>query len=191
MISVAARYTLHLSVEPVRGPEKIPADAAGGERGVAPPDRPRVDYNMRAVALSSRAAVSLTARSAFLTLAAITISACHTEVTAPDLFGTWGGDHIRLEVSGTGATLEYDCAVGTIEGSILPHDGRFSASGTHTFEHGGPINQDELPDTHPASYEGQTDGRRMTLTVTLDDTGQVIGTYTLALGGVPRVFKCL
>ena len=88
---------------------------------------------MPPVALTSRAAVSLTARSAFLALAAITMSACHTEVTAPDLFGTWGGDHIRLEVSGTGATLEYDCAVGTIEGSILPRDGRFSASGTHTF----------------------------------------------------------
>lgn len=52
--------------------------------------------------------------------------------------GTWGGDHIRLVVSATGATIEYDCAHGTIdEQLLLKEDGSFEAIGVNVFDRGG------------------------------------------------------
>ena len=40
--------------------------------------------------------------------------------------GSWGGSHIRLEVGTNSATIDYDCANGTIEGPFnLDSKGRF------------------------------------------------------------------
>ena len=53
--------------------------------------------------------------------------------------GSWGGDHIRLEVTETGATVEYDCAYGSIEGPLfLDKADNFEARGIYIFERGGP-----------------------------------------------------
>src|SRR5436190_18699608 len=53
--------------------------------------------------------------------------------------GLWGGDHIRMVAGRTSAQLEYDCATGTIdEPIVLDASGRFTATGSHTPEHGGP-----------------------------------------------------
>ena len=49
----------------------------------------------------------------------------------------------------------------------------------------------EIPDRHPARYTGSTDGKSMTLNVTLTDGGQALGTFTLTRGAAPSVFKCL
>lgn len=117
---------------------------------------------------------------------------CGVDVTAPEMVGEWGGEHISLSVSLSQSTLEYDCAHGTIEESIEPDgDGNFTVAGIHVLEHGGPIQQDQVPDEHPARYEGWTNGDRMTLTVILTDTGLEIGTYSLRLGEPARLFKCL
>jgi hypothetical protein len=117
---------------------------------------------------------------------------CGIDVTAPEMVGEWGGEHILLAVSLTGGTVEYDCAHGTIGEAIAPdNDGNFTATGVHFREHGGPIREDEVPDEHPAVYSGWTNGRRMTLTVTLTDTGQVLGPYQLSLGDQAQLFKCL
>jgi hypothetical protein len=91
-----------------------------------------------------------------------------------------------------GATVEYDCASGTIDEPIsLDSRGNFSAVGTHTPGHGGPALIDEVPERHPAQYVGSTDGKTMTLTVTLSDSGEQVGTYKLVRGASPAVFKCL
>ena len=106
--------------------------------------------------------------------------------------GTWGGQHLRMEVTDGSATLEYDCANGTIAGPLtIDRRGRFSWRGTHTREHGGPIRVDEKKDSRPARYTGSTNGKKMTLTVTLTDTNETLGTYTLVHGQLGRVFKCL
>lgn len=106
--------------------------------------------------------------------------------------GAWGGTSIRLEVTSQGATIEYDCAHGSIdEPLVTDRDGRFSAVGTHVREHGGPIRQDEQPDSHPAHYRGQSSGETMRLTVTLTDLQQEIGTFILTRGATGRLFKCL
>jgi len=106
--------------------------------------------------------------------------------------GAWGGDHVGLLLTGTGGTLEYDCAHGTIDQPfVIDSAGRFQLAGTHTREHGGPIRRDEKPDKHPARYTGSVNGDRMTLTVTLTDTNEALGTFTLTRGRMARVFKCV
>jgi hypothetical protein len=122
------------------------------------------------------------------------VVACRNPIAGGDRVaaGTWGGTSIRLEVTAQGATIEYDCAHGTIdEPLVTDRDGRFTLAGTHVREHGGPIRQDEQPDRHPARYQGQLTGDTLRLTVMLTDLQQNVGTFTLMRGVTGRVFKCL
>jgi hypothetical protein len=105
--------------------------------------------------------------------------------------GTWGGQHIRIEVGSGPAAIEYDCANGTIAGPlVLDRKGNFRWKGSHTREHGGPIRIEETPQGEPAIYSGSVKGNTMTLTVTLANTNQSIGTFMLSRGTPGRVFKC-
>ena len=111
---------------------------------------------------------------------------------AADLLGEWGGEHIALAVSAGGATLEYDCAHGTIDEPIVPNDdGDFNVQGTDVREVGGPAQGGVTPDVLMAGYRGTTDGRRMTLTVSLPDLGEVVGTFELTLGETAQIFRCV
>ncbi len=107
--------------------------------------------------------------------------------------GSWGGEHIRMVVTKTGAKIEYDCALGTIEEALLlDQDGNFEAHGIHVFERGGPIRLGEPPpERHSALYHGTVDGTQMRLTVTLLETGKEVGTFLLGLGRPPLIEKCL
>ena len=126
---------------------------------------------------------------AFLLIAA---GPCSTDLAGPIAPSEWGGEHVGLTVSATSGTLEYDCASGTIDQPIVAAtNGSFIAQGTHTRGHGGPIMQGEIPDRHPARYDGWTHGETMRLTVTLTDTGEKLGDFTLVRGQSPRVFRCL
>ena len=105
--------------------------------------------------------------------------------------GTWGGEHVGLEVTEQGGAVEYDCAHGTIDQKIVPDaGGNFDLRGTHVRERGGPVRKGAAEDSHPASYKGQIKGDVMTLTVTETDTGEAVGTFTLTLGRQPRIMKC-
>lgn len=107
--------------------------------------------------------------------------------------GTWGGQHIRLVLTTQGGNIEYDCAFGAITGPLLyDQAGRFSAKGIHIFDRGGPaIAGSAPPKRYPANYHGWTDGSAMQVTVTLDETGKDVGTFSLTLGGAPLLDKCL
>jgi hypothetical protein len=105
--------------------------------------------------------------------------------------GTWGGEHIGLEVTDEGGRVEYDCAHGTIDQKIVADArGGFEARGTHVRERGGPVRKGEPEDRHPAVYQGQIKGDTMTLTVKESDTGESVGTFTLTLGRQPQIMKC-
>lgn len=104
--------------------------------------------------------------------------------------GGWGGAHIRLAVTEGGATVEYDCAHGSIDERLtLDSEGRFDARGTFVRE-GGSIRVGINRVTRPARYVGRLEGRQLTLTVTLTDTSQTIGAYTLTRGSEGRLRKC-
>jgi hypothetical protein len=106
--------------------------------------------------------------------------------------GSWGGEHILLTVTDKGATFEIDCAHGTIDEPLaLDANSRFSARGVYIRERGGPEREGQRPDSHPARYTGWSDGKTMTLTITLTDADQTIGEFNLALGRDPQMTKCL
>ena len=110
----------------------------------------------------------------------------------PGLVGTWGGDQMNLTIGMTGGVLEYDCAHGTIDAAFATDaEGRFDLAGTHVPEYPGPIRNDKPPIVHPARYSGSTDGTTMALTVTLTDTGEVLGPFRLTRGTAARLMKCL
>jgi hypothetical protein len=105
--------------------------------------------------------------------------------------GNWGGTHIRVTVGESSATIEYDCAHGQINGPLVTdRHGRFDLKGTHAPEHGGPVRDNEQSAGQPARYTGWSDGKKMTLTVTLAGRKETIGTFNLSLGGGGRLFKC-
>lgn len=125
-------------------------------------------------------------------IALLLTTACTEPPTSADLFGEWGGEHIGLTVTAAGATLEYDCASGTIDEPLIPDaNGRFQARGTFVPGKGGPAVEGEEPVRHEALHQGTTDGKSMTLRVTRLDSGESVGTFFLALGAPPRVFRCL
>jgi hypothetical protein len=108
--------------------------------------------------------------------------------------GTWGGEHLAFEVTAEGGRLEYDCAHGDLgEPLIVDQSGRFDVTGTHTPEHGGPVREDEKLVSHPARYVGRVDGNRMTLTVTVTvtNTAETLGTFALTRGVAGQLLKCL
>ncbi len=108
------------------------------------------------------------------------------------MIGTWGGDHVRITIGAASAILVYDCAHGTIDQAFtVDQAGRFDLMGTHVAETPGPIREDQAPVTHPARYTGSTDGKTLTFSVTLTDSGQMLGPFTLALGALGHVVKCL
>jgi hypothetical protein len=105
--------------------------------------------------------------------------------------GTWGGQHISLDVTSDGARLEFDCANGQINQPVmLDGNNAFDVAGVYVQERGGPVRIDEQPNGQPARYSGRVEGQTLTLTITLTDNKQTIGTYTLGHGQNPRIFKC-
>lgn len=103
--------------------------------------------------------------------------------------GVWGGQHISIDVGAESATIEYDCAHGTIEGPlVVDARGNFEWCGTHTRERGGPIREDKQPKPQPATYQGTIKGDVMTLTLKL--SGEEMETFTLKKGKEGRLVKC-
>jgi hypothetical protein len=114
----------------------------------------------------------------------------HTQDTKLVASGTWGGEHIILEVSGKGAEVEFDCAHGKInEPMALNKHGDFDVAGTFSPEHGGPIRQDETENLKPARYSGHVEGDTMNVSVTVGKD-ETVGTYTLTRGKQTMLRKC-
>ena len=129
-----------------------------------------------------------------IALGAAAVGSCGGVATGPSRLpvGVWGGDHISISVTDTSTHLDLDCAHGDIPAAPVPdRRGQFAAAGTYVREHGGPVRQGEIPDSHPAIYSGLVASTTMTLTIRLSDTTESIGTFTLVSGSIGRVFKCL
>jgi hypothetical protein len=105
-----------------------------------------------------------------------------TEVT-----GTWGGDDAGLIASDTSAHVHIGCTLGDTDSPIHPlADGNFEASGKYNVD-AFPIDRGIL---HPARFYGRIEGDKMTLSVTLTDTGRQMGPVTLTRGKEPKMGPC-
>jgi hypothetical protein len=108
------------------------------------------------------------------------------------LTGSWGGQGISMEIVDSGATLNFDCAHGTISEAIgIDSNGKFEVKGLFTKERGGPIREGESNEGSPAIYSGVVDGENLTLTITLPGNQEKVGTFTLGHGKTPRIRRCM
>jgi len=48
-----------------------------------------------------------------------------------------------------------------------------------------------VPNRHPARYDGRVSRETLQLTVTVTDTQQLVGSFTLTRGAAPRLVRCL
>ena len=124
-----------------------------------------------------------------LALAAVLAAACGGSSgleRVPE--GAWGGEHVGLVVGAAGAAVELDCAHGEITVAlVLEADGSFALPG-YLVHDVGPAHDPEL--RLPATYTGSSDGRSITLSITVSETGESRGPFTALLGAPPQVYKC-
>lgn len=105
--------------------------------------------------------------------------------------GTWGGKHINLEVTDEGASVEFDCARGSISQAIILDDkGRFDVRGTYEAEGHGPTRQGADSDKVNARYAGSVSGDVMTLTVARPESQGGQNSFTLTQGKQGKLWKC-
>ena len=127
-----------------------------------------------------------------LTILSLAAASCTTNPTPVIAFGPWGGSHVSMDVTSVGAHLEYDCAEGVIEEPLRPDgEGRFTAIGTHTPGHGGPIRNGENLPSFRARYDGHVKGEQMSLIVTLTETGTPLDSFELRRGRSGVLVRCL
>lgn len=121
----------------------------------------------------------------------LALAACAAVPVDPaSVVGNWGGPHVHLDLRPAGGTLDYDCGHGTI-GPLRPlANGAFTAQGTHTPEHGGPVREGEVLPTYAARYSGTIRGDRMTLQGRIE-SGALLGPFELRRGAEPMLMRCL
>ena len=103
--------------------------------------------------------------------------------------GKWGGQHVRLEVSGSGAEFEFDCAHGRMTGPLTLQNGRFATPGTFVRERGR-VRMDDSDEGQRVYFKGEVQGARMTLIFSLTEDFSEAETFTLTHGVEARLFKC-
>ena len=114
-----------------------------------------------------------------------------TPMSQRKISGLWGGQGISMEVSDSGATLDFDCASGSITEPIAPDSsGKFSAKGRFARQRPGPTREDENNAGEPAIYSGVVEGENLTLTITLTKNSEKVGSFTLAHGKIGRIRRC-
>ena len=102
----------------------------------------------------------------------------------------WGGDHVQMQVTEDGATLDFDCAHGAITEPLrIAKDGTFLATGTYGAEHAGPTRRDEPADPK-ATFSGTVVGDAMTLRVVIDGQDPAGLRFQLVRNQPGKVRKC-
>ena len=123
---------------------------------------------------------------------ALTLLVAFCSPTSPEdaiAEGAWGGSHIALDVTSTGAHVEFDCAHGSIDEPLALTNGKFAVRGSYTPERGGPVRDDQPEQNRPARYSGNLRDATITLTILVTDTSETLGPYALKRG-TGRVLKC-
>lgn len=103
--------------------------------------------------------------------------------------GKWGGQHVRLEVSASGAEFEFDCAHGRMIGPLTLQNGGFVTTGTFVRERGR-VRMDDSDEGQRVYFKGEVQGSRMTLIFSLTEDFSEAETFTLTHGVEARLFKC-
>lgn len=127
-------------------------------------------------------------------LASLLISGCNTPGLNEEpgrLIGLWGGPHAGIIFQGGLGDVQFDCASGTIDGTVTPaKDGAFMGQGTYRTGVSGPVRVGQFFKSQRATYTGTVvDKTNMTLNVALED-GTNLGPYTLVQNAPPQTTHC-
>lgn len=105
--------------------------------------------------------------------------------------GNWGGSGIGLDIEETTVVLEFDCATAEIPGNLMiDKAGNFSTSGVYTRRMPGALRIKLLPKPAAARFEGKISGKTMTLKITLTESDEKVGDYTLQRGKTRTIRRC-
>ncbi|HEY2847604.1 MAG TPA: hypothetical protein VGI80_07280 [Pyrinomonadaceae bacterium] len=111
--------------------------------------------------------------------------------TTPVSKGEWGGTGIAMSVTDMGASIQFDCADGSIAGQLrVKKDGSFTVEGTLTRNGPGPIRSDSQVVGRAVVYKGKVDRKSMSLTIADTKTDEKLGEYTLGLNQAAVVRRC-
>ena len=106
-----------------------------------------------------------------------------------NLSGVWGGLHVILEISSDSATLEFDCASGSIKDPILlDSTGYFDVVGSYNRQGPGPTRQGAKTESD-ARYSGMVNGDTMKLSVQLPGSAEILE-FSLTHGKQGKITKC-
>jgi hypothetical protein len=105
--------------------------------------------------------------------------------------GKWGGTGIGLSVGETDVSLEFDCATAEIARNLMiDKAGNFSAEGFYIRRSPGALRTKFPPKRAAARFVGKISGKTMTLRITLIETDEKIGDFTLQRGKTSTIRKC-
>lgn len=97
---------------------------------------------------------------------------------------------MNLVVNDHGASIEFDCAKGTIdEPLVLDRAAQFDVWGTYMRQGPGPERDDDST-SHSAHYTGRVAGDVLTLTIKLKGSDEMVGPFEFHFGKQSRIFKC-
>ncbi len=106
--------------------------------------------------------------------------------------GNWGGKHIGLEITDSGATIEFDCARAVVEKPIIAdQNGHFSIIAIYTQQSGGPVRQNSIDPSYRVKISGQILNKKMTLIIKRQSNNKSLGTFKLNYGAEPFLVRCL
>jgi hypothetical protein len=98
--------------------------------------------------------------------------------------GEWGGDRVGLSVTEQGARAEFDCAFAEINQPLLiDAHGRFDVPGTYAQQRG-PAREGG-PQRRPARFAGQLSGDSLLFKVSLTESNESVGSFTVVRGRAP------
>lgn len=107
------------------------------------------------------------------------------------LAGLWGGEHVSLEITRQGGTLEFDCAHGAFKGRPqLDAQGRFVIAGIYEAEQGGPVRADEKPNVIKVEYVGLVKAGKLQLSIRRAGAKRAFAVFELVHGQEAMLFKC-
>jgi hypothetical protein len=134
-------------------------------------------------------------RAMALVLAVFALSGCpDDDPVSPDghlLVGTWGGENVAFIVESNTTHVHVGCTNGDFSAPIaIDDEGRFNVSGSYVLR-AYPI---QVGPSLPAQLTGLVDGRRLTFTVSVNDTVEkklvVLGPETVTFARNPRMGPC-
>jgi hypothetical protein len=119
----------------------------------------------------------------------IAANAAVAQRTTPVPKGDWGGTGAQMSVSDAGASIDFDCASGSINKQLrMKRGGGFTAEGTFMRSGPGPIRIGD--EGRPVIYNGKVTGKVMTVRITDKKTGESVGEYTVTKGQPTRLHRC-